>query len=41
VRDKIAALTAGADDFIVRPVSPEQFLLKIQLLGRFRRVLGR
>jgi DNA-binding response OmpR family regulator len=41
VRDKIAALTAGADDFIVRPVTPEQFLLKTQLLGRFRRVLGR
>lgn len=41
VRDKIAALTAGADDFVVRPVTPEQFLLKVQLLGRFRRVLGR
>lgn len=41
VRDKIAALTAGADDFIVRPVTAEQFLLKTQLLGRFRRVLGR
>jgi DNA-binding response OmpR family regulator len=41
VGDKIAALTAGADDFIVRPVTAEQFLLKTQLLGRFRRVLGR
>ena len=41
VHDKIAALTAGADDFVVRPVTPDQFLLKIQLLGRFRRVLGR
>jgi DNA-binding response OmpR family regulator len=41
VRDKIAALMAGADDFLVRPITPEQFRMKTQLLGRFRRVLGR
>jgi DNA-binding response OmpR family regulator len=41
VRDKIAALLAGADDFLVRPVSPEQFAIKVRLLGRFRRIVGR
>jgi two-component system, OmpR family, phosphate regulon response regulator PhoB len=41
VRDKIAALLAGADDFLVRPLAPEQFAMKVQLLGRFRRIVGR
>jgi DNA-binding response OmpR family regulator len=41
VRDKIAALLAGADDFLVRPLSQEQFAIKVRLLGRFRRIVGR
>jgi two-component system phosphate regulon response regulator PhoB len=41
VRDKVAALVAGADDFLVRPVSPEKFAIKVRLLGRFRRIVGR
>jgi DNA-binding response OmpR family regulator len=40
VSDKIAALLAGADDFLVRP-SQEQFAMKVRLLGRFRRTIGR
>jgi PleD family two-component response regulator len=40
VNDKIAALLAGADDFLVRP-SQEQFAMKVRLLGRFRRTIGR
>jgi two-component system response regulator MprA len=36
VPDKIAALRAGADDYLVRPVDPEQFVMHVQLLSRFR-----
>ncbi len=39
--DKIAALEAGADDYLVRPVQPESFLLHVQLVSRFRRTLQR
>lgn len=35
--DKIAAFQAGADDYLVRPVDPERFLLRVRLLSRFRR----
>lgn len=36
VRDKIAALRAGADDYVVAPVAPDTFALRVQLLSRFR-----
>jgi DNA-binding response OmpR family regulator len=36
VHDKIAALRAGADDYIVAPVAPDNFALHVQLLSRFR-----
>jgi two-component system OmpR family response regulator len=39
LRDKIAAFQAGADDFLVKPADPEQFLLHIERLSRFRQVL--
>lgn len=35
--DKIAAFQAGADDYLVRPVEAERFLLRVRLLSRFRR----
>jgi DNA-binding response OmpR family regulator len=34
--DKIAALRAGADDFLVAPVTPQDFHVRVQLLSRFR-----
>ncbi len=37
--DKIAALEAGADDYLVRPVDPKRFALHVQLVSRFRRTL--
>jgi DNA-binding response OmpR family regulator len=39
VGDKIAALQAGADDYLVKPVSPDQFDTHVQLISRFRRVI--
>ncbi len=36
VRDKIAALKAGADDYVVAPVAPDAFALRVQLLSHFR-----
>lgn len=39
VRDKIAAFQAGADDYLVKPLSPQQFELHVQALSRFRQVL--
>jgi DNA-binding response OmpR family regulator len=41
LRDKIAALEAGADDFLVRPIDPDRFGLHVQLISRFRRTLQR
>lgn len=40
VRDKINAFQAGADDYLVKPVDPEFFALQVQLLSRFRKVIG-
>src|SRR5262249_1990899 len=40
IRDKIAALQAGADDYLVKPVDPEQFVMHIRAVSRFRRILG-
>src|SRR5262249_29841353 len=39
--DKIAALEAGADDYLVRPVDPARFAIHVLLLSRFRRTLPR
>jgi two-component system phosphate regulon response regulator PhoB len=39
--DKIAALEAGADDYLVRPLDPAQFALHALLISRFRRTLPR
>src|SRR5215475_14429298 len=36
VTDKIAAFRAGADDYLVKPVPPQLFLMHVQLLSRFR-----
>lgn len=40
IRDKIDAFQAGADDFLVKPIDPRQFDTHLQLVTRFRRVLG-
>jgi DNA-binding response OmpR family regulator len=40
VGDKIAAFQAGADDYLVKPVDPEQFATHVLLVGKFRKVLG-
>ena len=37
--DKIAALRAGADDYLVKPVTPEAFANHAARLLRYRRVL--
>jgi DNA-binding response OmpR family regulator len=39
VRDKIAAFQAGADDYLVKPVDPQQFEMHIYLVSRFRSVI--
>jgi len=39
VRDKIAAFQAGADDFLVKPVHPEDFATHIRRLSHFRAIL--
>lgn len=40
IRDKIAALQAGADDYLVKPVYPDQFVMHVRAVSRFRRILG-
>jgi DNA-binding response OmpR family regulator len=40
VRDKINAFQAGADDYLVKPLDPSVFALRVQLLSRFRKVIG-
>jgi DNA-binding response OmpR family regulator len=35
VSEKIAALAAGADDYVVKPLQPERMVLQFQLLERF------
>jgi DNA-binding response OmpR family regulator len=39
VREKIAALSAGADDYVIWPIDAEAFLVRVRLLSRFRRTL--
>lgn len=40
VKDKIAAFQAGADDYLVKPVAPEQFETHVLLVSKFRKVIG-
>jgi DNA-binding response OmpR family regulator len=40
VRDKIAAFQAGADHYLVKPVEPEQFLVHMRLVTRFRAIVS-
>lgn len=40
VKDKIAAFQAGADDYMVKPVDPEQFETHVLLVSKFRKVIG-
>lgn len=39
VRDKIDALRAGADEFLVWPCTEDFFVQRVKLLSRFRRIL--
>ena len=41
VSDKIAAFQAGADDYLVKPLEPQQFVAHAQLVSRFLQVIGR
>jgi DNA-binding response OmpR family regulator len=41
VRDKIAAFQAGADDYLVKPLDPHQFVVHAQMVSRFIQVIGR
>jgi len=40
IQEKIAAFQAGADDYLVKPLEPQQFLMHLRLLTRFRQVTG-
>ena len=39
VSDKIAAFQAGADDYLVKPISAEKFETHVLLVSRFRKVI--
>jgi two-component system, OmpR family, response regulator len=39
VQEKIAAFQAGADDYLVKPVGPDELLLHVRSVGRFRRLI--
>lgn len=39
-RDKIAAFQAGADDYLVKPVEPDELATHVRLVSRFRQVLS-
>jgi DNA-binding response OmpR family regulator len=41
VQEKVAGFRAGADDFLIKPVDPLQFMLHFLTISRFRQVLGR
>jgi DNA-binding response OmpR family regulator len=40
VQDKIAAFDAGADDYLVKPVTPERLATHVRLVSRFRHVIS-
>jgi DNA-binding response OmpR family regulator len=39
IDDKVAAFEAGADNFLVKPVSPSAFLEEVKRLSYFRQIL--
>ena len=39
VQDKIAAFQAGCDDYLVKPVDPDQFETHVLLVSRFRKII--
>lgn len=39
MRDKIAAFAAGADHYLVKPVTPEALVQQVRLVSRFRQVI--
>lgn len=39
VRDKVAAFQAGVDDYLVKPVEAQNFLMHVLRLLRFRRII--
>ncbi len=39
VRDKIAGLQAGADDYLIKPVELSQFLAHVAAISRFRQII--
>jgi two-component system OmpR family response regulator len=39
--DKIASFMRGADDYLVKPVAPEQLLQHVRSVSRFRRLIAR
>jgi DNA-binding response OmpR family regulator len=40
VSEKIAALAAGADDYVVKPLEPERMVLQFQMLEQFIALTG-
>jgi len=38
VRDKVRGFQAGADDYIIKPVNPDTFAIRLALLERLRRL---
>lgn len=40
IQDKIAAFQAGADDYLVKPVAPQEFVEHVQRLSHFRQILS-
>jgi DNA-binding response OmpR family regulator len=38
IHDKIAALRAGADEYLIWPCEPEFFIQRVKLLSHFRRI---
>ena len=39
INDKVAALQAGADDYLVKPVAPAAFLDEVKRLSYFKQIL--